>query len=498
MNLIKITLTILLVALIFGCSSTNRTLSRTENEHSLIVGNNTVSYKIGQISLPLNRKNSNSKKFKLTYYYFPRKNTASKSTPPIFVLPGGPSGKDMVKLLEKDWYYPAMIAPYLEYTDYIVVNHRGFLNSFDTSCNPAKQIPINKINDDEYILNNFAHAAKSCRKKWESQEVELRSFNSLEASADVKDLATSLGYDKIQILGNSYGSHWGLNVTRYFPNIVARATFSAIEGPDHTYDMPSEVLNVLEAIALDAGQHPNLHKHMPKEGLIKAYKQKIDDLNQTPITVRTQHPGTNELFDYLLDGDDLKDLLFGYNSGVRWRYQMKNWPIDILKIINGDYSQAVQELMFMKFSTSLNEAAYYQTDCASGLSKERGEVLRNDEAYRIIGKTWSYYDHVCSFWDADLGDEFRSPFTSDVPTLLVHGTWDAYTPISNALEVLPMLNNGKLIVIKGGSHGALREAKEDNDEFAQSIHQWLSSGNMNNLPNSVTLSKLKWSPVNYQ
>jgi hypothetical protein len=38
-------------------------------------------------------------------------------------------------------------------------------------------------------------------------------------------------------------------------------------------------------------------------------------------------------------------------------------------------------------------------------------------------------------WNAaGLGDAFRKNVASDIPTLLVHGTWDTSTPIENALD----------------------------------------------------------------
>lgn len=47
----------------------------------------------------------------------------------------------------------------------------------------------------------------------------------------------------------SFGSHWGMAVMRYHPEVGARAVLTGMEGPDHTYDSPGGVLASLERMA---------------------------------------------------------------------------------------------------------------------------------------------------------------------------------------------------------------------------------------------------------
>jgi pimeloyl-ACP methyl ester carboxylesterase len=52
----------------------------------------------------------------------------------------------------------------------------------------------------------------------------------------------------------------------------------------------------------------------------------------------------------------------------------------------------------------------------------------------------------------DLGDEFRSPLSSDVPTLFISGTLDGVTPVSNAPEVARGFTSGRHLIIHGAAH----------------------------------------------
>jgi pimeloyl-ACP methyl ester carboxylesterase len=98
----------------------------------------------------------------------------------------------------------------------------------------------------------------------------------------------------------------------------------------------------------------------------------------------------------------------------------------------------------------------------------------------------------CPPWEADLGDEFREYFDTEVPTAIVHGDRDMSTPYENALELAPHFKRGKLVTVLGGSHGALREALEADAAFAEAIWTFVRTGNLDALPDSVALPPVEW------
>ena len=63
---------------------------------------------------------------------------------------------------------------------------------------------------------------------------------------------------------------------------------------------------------------------------------------------------------------------------------------------------------------------------------------------------------ACEVWPfEDLGPAFRENVVSDIPTLIVQGTWDTSTPFENARAVAASLTRATLIEVVGGNHGAL-------------------------------------------
>ena len=95
-------------------------------------------------------------------------------------------------------------------------------------------------------------------------------------------------------------------------------------------------------------------------------------------------------------------------------------------------------------------------DCASGITRDRAARYASSPASALLGDVNFEYRTVCDVWEPrDLGDMFRGGVVSDIPTLIIHGTWDLSTPIENAREVVSTLTNGQLVEVIRGSHGAL-------------------------------------------
>ena len=85
----------------------------------------------------------------------------------------------------------------------------------------------------------------------------------------------------------------------------------------------------------------------------------------------------------------------------------------------------------------------------------RWEQIAAEAPHTLLGDAINEPYHTIGdlFGSPDLGDDFRGSLISDRPIVLVGGTLDARTPLSNAQELLPDLANGRLITVKGASHG---------------------------------------------
>ena len=83
------------------------------------------------------------------------------------------------------------------------------------------------------------------------------------------------------------------------------------------------------------------------------------------------------------------------------------------------------------------------------------------------------FDYCDDLGGTDLTDEFRADLYSEVPTLLISGTLDVRTPVSNAEEVLKSLVNGQQIIIENISHSHRELGEEQMQQLLDAITQFL-------------------------
>lgn len=445
----------------------------------------TVTVRRGRLVVPIVRAKPDSKPISIEVWQFPAAEGADPDAPPIVRLNGGPGWPG---LRPSDIDYDGEIVPLTLHQDLVVVGQRGIGSSTDTSCDgmlaptPPEATEAEK---DEALVN----ACFTCREHWESEGFDLSGLNVIEAAADVDDVRRLLGYEQIVIWGGSFGSHWGMAVMRFHPDGVARAVLTGMEGPDHTYDMPSGVLASLERLAAAAELSSVVRPHVPEGGLIEAFKTVIARVEEKPVEVVVGGDIVR------IDADDVRDMAQGYTGHVSSRQGAPTWPADIIALYNGDFDRAARALQARRGGgDELPTASFFMLDCGSGISPERLEKLRADPAAKVVGQLGRWYETACSAWDADLGAEFRSAFTTKIPTVVVQGTWDTSTPFENALECLPFFRNVRFVVVEGGSHGALGEAIRDSKAFGDAIMKFVATGDMSDVPEVVEMPPIPWAP----
>jgi pimeloyl-ACP methyl ester carboxylesterase len=166
----------------------------------------------------------------------------------------------------------------------------------------------------------------------------------------------------------------------------------------------------------------------------------------------------------------------------------------VLALHDGNYEEAAKDKAEDRTGPpSFPTAGFFMLDCASDITPEREKELDNDPAVDLIGKPGAeVYQHACPVWDVDLGDDFRTGFEIDVPTVMVHGTWDLSTPLMNAERLQPAFTNGTLVPVKRGTHGAFWEARDASDVFAEGIDHFLRTGDRSQVPDTVTLPEVNW------
>jgi pimeloyl-ACP methyl ester carboxylesterase len=405
-----------------------------------------VRIEAGELEVPESRRRPSDRRVTIPYYRL----TSESRTPasPIFLLAGGPGSSWLDQFRGEENFRE--VAFYRTIADVVLFDQRGGGHARPRmTCPKTAQLP-----DRPFSLAAAGAAMRdllvACRDHWQRQGVDLAAYNTVENAADVNDLRLALGYDKVTLVGGSYGSHLALQFMRQFPDAVDRVVLYGVEGPDHTWDSPSGMLATLGRIAAHAEQSAALSGRVPAGGLLKALERVVGRLESAPQAVTVgSGPDSRRV---VVTADLVR---FIARRGAGRRSAANVWPEMILAMDRGDFSIAARAALDVR-TLRLPDPVHYSMDCASGISADRLRRHREDPARRLLGDINFEYEALCDLWPAEpLGDGFRTNVVSDIPTMIIHGTWDMSTPIENAREVAASLRRGRLVEVAGGNHGAL-------------------------------------------
>jgi hypothetical protein len=264
-----------------------------------------------------------------------------------------------------------------------------------------------------------------------------------------------------------------------------------MEGPDHTYDHPGHLWNVYRRIAEEAEAYPPLRDRIPDGGLVAAWESIVERATEAPFTVTVTDPEDGSRHDVVLDGESIKRFSRGVSGGL------SGWPAGVIEMAEGDFSRAALSLYGRSRGgggggRSFRTASYYQLDCGSGITPQRLAAQTADPANTVLFRMNYGYIAGCPAWDSDLGNDFRQNFETEIPTVIVQGTWDTSTPYENALELVPYFKDSKFIPVIRGPHGAIRAAMRASREFDAGIYHFAATGDWTQLPDTVWMPPVEY------
>lgn len=443
----------------------------------------TVEVEAGSLRVPAHRARPGGAEYELPFYRI--RSTAAEPGSPIFLLAGGPGASWLDRLEQREPFEEVQL--YRSVADVILFDQRGGGRSRPVlRCEGSEPVPIDRTLDMAEVATSMRRLSVACRDRLTADGVQLDGLTTLESVADVDALRAALGYERMTLVGGSYGSHLALALMRRFPDRIDRVVLHGVEGLDHTWDDPAAKWATLERIAAAAEADPALRGEIPEGGLLAALRTVIRRLERKPAEVVVRHAG--EDVTVVVDAA-LVRLVASAQAGRRGHADA--WPRMILELYRGDYERLARNRLRNR-TLRLDTPMHYMMDCASGVSPERAARYAADPAAEVLGDINLEYRAVCAAWRApDLGAAFRAPVASDIPTLIVHGTWDTSTPLSNAREVASTLSDVRLVEVEEGGHGALYTLLERWEPMRPSLARFLR-GEPVEFPARVSLPRVSF------
>jgi len=381
----------------------------------------------------------------------------------IIYLQGGPGAESI------DWslaLFDDYVSPILQNFDMVFFDPRGTGRSKPTIDCPE----LNKIYIDAYFqalseedaFKKFTDAWSTCHDRYKAEGIDPAAFNTTQSAADVRDIARALGYEKVNLLGISYGTRLGLTVMRDYPEIVRAIVLDSVVPLEAKMfnRRSSDVLYALNKVFTDCAASPRCNKDYPD--LANVFYGLIDRFDKQPVSIKAYDPSSGFVYNVPVNG---VDMLAAFVWGLHTSELVPVVPKAIYDIKNGDYT-------FLSFALgvpggtfdSMGMGTYFATVCPEQVYSSTAEEMDADlnststiKKFALAGLFGSteHVFQICKAWGATPHQaQDSAPVHADLPTLVISGEYDPTTPVTTGQMVSGDLPNSHFYVIPGMGHGA--------------------------------------------
>jgi len=408
---------------------------------------------LGSFRVPEQRGNPASRMLTLRFVRF--RATTPNPGPPIIYLAGGPGGSGISTAAGPRF---AVFQALRDVADVIAFDQRGTGRSNEiTPCMPPATATSPVIVTRDSVITQFRRELQDCFAKWTAAGVAIDGYTTRENAADIEALRQALGAEQISLWGISYGSHLGLATLKYHGATIHRAVFAGIEGLDQTVKRPAVFDSLIGRVQQLIDRDSSARTAYPD--LAATMRQVHRQLNATPARVTIPAAGGRAETVLVFDAFPVQVMVGGMMADPSGSAQV---PLLYRAMAAGRFEQ-MAAIVCREFCTlsggyrGMPEAM----DIASGISASRVAMIRREAATGVLSDAINFpMPHVAGMRPSlDLGDDFRAPLRSAVPTLFISGTLDGRTSPTEAREELKGLRNGRLLLVENGGHNIFEADK---------------------------------------
>jgi pimeloyl-ACP methyl ester carboxylesterase len=366
-----------------------------------------------------------------------------KSAPdPLLYIDGGP-GAHTLRIAP---YLIIFLAPVLDTRDVILFDQRGVgFSQPALDCLEATAQSLEERIQDmtrEAQQEKALRAIAACHDRLIGAGVNLSVYNTTQSAADVAALRIALGYEGWNLFGVSYGTRVALTAMRDHPAGI-RSVILDSPAPlnvDALADRASSAEIALQRLFDDCAADALCRLAYPD--LQMTYARLIADLNAAPTTVDLPRPFDDEMIALKMNGDLFEGIVAGLLSNA---LSIARVPALIDGVARGDDSLLVRTMSPMLAGVAV-----------AGRSDGQGySVICADEAPLAADPT-EELSAICSMWNIDKGERIRhEAVTSDVPTLILAGRYDAATPPKYARLAAETLSRSVMYELPSTGHSVM-------------------------------------------
>jgi pimeloyl-ACP methyl ester carboxylesterase len=289
-----------------------------------------------------------------------------------------------------------------------------------------------------------AGALADCGARLASEGVDVSLFDSESNARDFEIVRTALGFDQWNLWGGSYGSRLGLEILRLHPENVRAAVFDAVVAPqaDLAAEWPDHLRNAVDLLAESCAASTDCHDAYGDIGAV--VNELAEELDARPVDVDVL--GDTVRMDGAAVANTVLDALAGTQN-------IRRLPLLLTAAADGNLVP-LAEIRAANWGASgrslFSDGMYWSVQCRDHYSVTDQDAMNAALADEAGGfarlYTYSWFTTTCAQWGAGTSpSSTREPVISDVPTLLLAGSFDPASPPVWAQLVAEGLTNSTYI-----------------------------------------------------
>jgi len=361
---------------------------------------------------------------------------------PVFVFAGGP-GQGAVALAPE---VMPLFTRLNDSRDIVFIDQRGTGSSHPLDCDEDDDQPLQSLFED-------ALPEELVRKCLASLDADPRQYVTSIAVEDIDDVRKALGYDKVNLWGGSYGTRVELEYVRRHGAHVRSMVLDGVAPA--TMKLPlSFVVDgeaALEKLVADCRAQALCRLTYPHLGAtIRDLRRR---LARRPIRAAIQDPRTGER-----DTIEVNENVFlsGLFRPLYVAELASLLPYGVASAANGDFNPLLaQNLEFADdVSENLSLGMHLAVVCSEDIPLITDADLAGAQRSFFGRALVDDFIRACRLWPrGEVPDDFYTPVSSKVPTLVLSGGIDPATPPRHAEEVIATLPNARHLIAPNLGHG---------------------------------------------
>ncbi len=387
---------------------------------------------IGTLTVSENRRRPGSRPIELPLIRI--HSIGDNSAEPIFVLQGGPGSSNF------DWSLRSpTFVELLKHHDVVMVGYRGVDGSVSLDAPEITEVyrTLTENVRSAENLKRLGQAFAAAFSRLQGEGIDIDGYTMIDVIDDLEDVREQLGYDRINLYSESYGTRVAYLYGLRYPDSLHRSALLAVNPPGRFVWEPERIDAQLRYYG-------------------ELWRQDADAVAKSPDIIATMRGVLATLPQqwqgFRIDPDKVKLFTFFL---LMHRADAARAFDAYVAAENGDYAGlAFMSVAYDLYFPTLTNWGDRLSKASADYDPDRDYQLDMNPPGSILGSPYSVeFDVLGDNWPIQqIPQEYRTLRESKVETLLVNGSIDFSTPVENVRELLQFLPNGELVVLSEMGH----------------------------------------------